>query len=253
MNIDDLIAPLTDTSLRAGALELKHYNNGTDVMQKNDGSFVTLADQEAEELIIADLKKLTPHIPIIAEESVAAGTIPDVSGGDFWLVDPLDGTKEFVNRTGDFTVNIALMINFRPVMGIIYTPVKDELYVGFDGAAYRTIAGSRAEISVRPVPEEGYTVVASRSHGGKSELTDYLADKKIAGRSLRGSSLKICQVAAGEADIYPRLAPTCEWDIAAGHAIVDAAGGKLTRLDGSAMIYGKADVGFLNPHFVVSA
>jgi 3'(2'), 5'-bisphosphate nucleotidase len=254
MNLENLIDDLKSTALRAGELELKHYNEGTAIMRKDDGSPVTLADQEAEDLILKDLKSLTPDIPIVAEEAVAAGNIPDISGGTFWLVDPLDGTKEFVRRTGEFTVNIALMQNFKPVLGVIYAPVVDELYVGYGpDTAERTIKGEAKKISVRIVPEEGYTVVASRSHSNKDELQDYLQGKKIADQAFRGSSLKICQVAAGDADLYPRLAPTCEWDIAAGHAIVNAAGGKMTKLDGSDLEYGKVNDNFLNPFFVVQA
>lgn len=253
MNLKQLAEQLKSTALRAGALELEHYNAGTDIQRKKDGSPVTIADQQAEELIIKDLKNLTPDIPIVAEESVSAGHIPDISGGTFWLVDPLDGTKEFVKRTGDFTVNIALMQGFQPVLGVIYTPVSDELYIGYETTAVKIIDGVESPISVRPVPDEGYTVVSSRSHSDKAELQEFLKDMPVAGQSFRGSSLKICQVAAGEADIYPRLAPTCEWDIAAGHAIVNAAGGVMTQIDGNPLVYGKVQDGFLNPYFIVKA
>ncbi len=254
MDYKNLLAPVKEIALRAGALEMQHYTDGTDVMRKGDGSPVTVADQEAEILILDGLRALDVGLPIVAEESVAAGNVPDISKGDFWLVDPLDGTKEFVNRTGEFTVNIALMKNFKPVFGVIYAPVVDELYSGFEnGGADLTIKDERREISVRAVPEEGLTVVASRSHSNKEALAKFLDGRKIANTAFRGSSLKICQVASGQADIYPRLAPTCEWDIAAGHAIVNAAGGQLTELDGREMLYGKKDINFLNPHFLVKA
>lgn len=254
MNLKDLLGPVKDIALKAGALEMQHYVDGTDVERKDDGSPVTIADQEAEILILDGLRALNTGLPIVAEESVAAGNIPDISKGDFWLVDPLDGTKEFVNRTGEFTVNIALMKNFKPVFGVIYAPVVDELYSGYDGGgADLTIKGQRQTISVREVPEEGLTVVASRSHGNMEALTTFLKGRKVANTAFRGSSLKICQVASGQADIYPRLAPTCEWDIAAGHAIVNAAGGELIELDGREMLYGKADINFLNPYFIVKA
>jgi 3'(2'), 5'-bisphosphate nucleotidase len=254
MDYKNLLAEIKRTALKAGALELEHYNAGTSVMEKKDGSPVTIADQEAEVMILKDLVALTPDIPIVAEEEAAAGNIPDISGGLFWLVDPLDGTKEFVRRSGDFTVNIALMRDFEPVLGVIYTPVADELYGGYGNEyADLTIGKETRQIQVRNVPDEGLTVVASHSHSAMEDLERYLTGQKIAGTTFRGSSLKFCQVACGEADIYPRLAPTCEWDIAAGHAIVAGAGGQLHCLDGSPMRYGKSEDGFLNPFFVVKA
>ena len=253
MNFTDLIPEIKTLAQQAGALEMEHYNNGAEVMVKTDGSPVTLADQEAEALILKGLKTLTPDIPVVAEESVAAGTIPDISGGRFWLVDPLDGTKEFVRRTGEFTVNIALMDNFRPVLGVIYTPVTGELYSGSGVYADKTFNGETAQIHVRPVPEDGLTVVASRSHADMDALQDFLQGREVKETVFRGSSLKICKIAEGKADLYPRLVPTSEWDIAAGHAIVNAAGGMLTRLDGSPMPYGKTGEQFENPYFVVHA
>tara|TARA_B100000686_G_scaffold354495_1_gene465079 strand:+ start:7666 stop:8439 length:774 start_codon:yes stop_codon:yes gene_type:complete len=252
MNLADLLAPIKEIALKAGALEMRHYADGTDVMRKGDGSPVTIADQEAEALILEEMDKLNLNIPIVAEESVAAGIVPDITGGDFWLVDPLDGTKEFVRGTGEFTVNIALMQNFKPVFGVIYTPVKDELYSGYEGGrADLTIGGERREIQCRDVPDAGLTVVASRSHSNLEALSTFLEGRPVADTVFRGSSLKFCQVASGRADIYPRLAPTCEWDIAAGHAIVRAAGGQVRELDGGEMSYGKTDVNFLNPSFIV--
>jgi len=250
-----LLPELRNIALAAGALELEHYNRGADVMVKNDGSPVTLADQEAEAIILAGLKKATPNIPIVAEEEVAAGRIPDISGGTYWLVDPLDGTKEFIKKSGDFTVNMALMIDDEPVLGVIYAPVMDELFMGCgNGTAVCSMQGNAEKsISVRVIPEEGLTVLASRSHSDSVELENFLEGKKVANRSFRGSSLKMCEIAAGRADIYPRLAPTCEWDIAAGHAILSAAGGKIVNLDGSKFIYGKTEERFLNPRFIASS
>ena len=254
MKLAELLDPIKAIALKAGALELKYYEVGTDVMRKGDGSPVTIADQAAEDLILAELEKLKLNIPVVAEESVAAGHVPDISDGTFWLVDPLDGTKEFVKGTGEFTVNIALMKDFQPVFGVIYTPVKDELYSGYvGGPADLTINGARQEISVRKVPDAGLTVVASRSHSNLEALSKFLDGRQVADTIFRGSSLKFCQVATGQADIYPRLAPTCEWDIAAGHAIVRAAGGQVKELDGRDMRYGKTDVNFLNPSFIVQA
>ncbi len=235
----------------AGKIELAYFRSGTGVMDKADGSPVTLADQEAEKLIAAQLRILRPAIPMIGEESVAAGTIPDIAGGTFWLVDPLDGTKEFITGSGDFTVNIALLVNFIPVMGIIYAPVADELYFGAAGEAFMSLQGKpEQKITVRPVPAAGLTVVASKRHGDPERLNDFLKGKKVERLIQRSSSLKLCVIAAGTADFYPRLGPTSEWDTAAGEAILRAAGGQVTTLDGRPLVYGKSDKRFLNPEFL---
>src|SRR3972149_11534611 len=150
----------------AGAVELDYFRSDIEVSDKADGSPVTLADQEAEALIAAKLHALRPGIPMIGEESVAAGSIPDIAGGEFWLVDPLDGTREFITGNGDFTVNIALLKNFIPVMGIIYAPVADELYFGASGQAFMSLQGGPLQkISMRQAPAVGLTVVASKRHG----------------------------------------------------------------------------------------
>ncbi|MDE1151681.1 MAG: hypothetical protein PW788_04010 [Micavibrio sp.] len=193
-------------------------------------------------------------MPMVGEEAVAAGNIPDISGGRFWLVDPLDGTKEFITGGGDFTVNIALMENFQPVMGIIYAPVSDELYYGAEGKAFMSLGGKpEQETRVRTAPAAGITVVASKRHGDPERLNEFLRPHKVAGMSNRSSSLKFCVLAAGQADLYPRLGPTSEWDTAAGDAILRAAGGKVATLDGKPLPYGKSDRKFLNPEFVASA
>lgn len=235
----------------AGDVELKYFHEGAEVIDKLDGSPVTLADQEAEKLIVAELARLTPDIPIIGEESVAAGHVPDVSSGHFWLVDPLDGTKEFITGGGDFTVNIGLMRDFRPVMGVIFAPLSNELYFGAGNRAFMSIKSAPEQrISVRGQPAEGLTVVASKRHGDPEAMDEFLRGRKVASRVNRGSSLKFCVLAAGLADLYPRLAPTSEWDTAAGDAILCAAGGSVTLLDGKLLPYGKADRKFLNPNFV---
>lgn len=255
MDLAELVRELKHVARAAGEIELEFYNNGTETMHKSDGSPVTAADHAAEKVILEELARLTPDIPVVAEESVAAGIVPDVTGGTFWLVDPLDGTKEFVNRTGEFTVNIALLVDFKPVLGVIYAPVIDELYAahGF-GTATMSVGGAvDRPISVRTPDESGagLTIVASRSHSASEKMAQYLEGRNVTSHQARGSSLKFCQIAAGIADFYPRLAPTSEWDTAAGEAIVHAAGGSVTQLDGSPMVYGKADAGFLNPYFIV--
>lgn len=235
----------------AGDIEMKYYREGADIIDKADGSPVTLADRDAETLITKALADIAPEIPMVGEEAVEAGTIPDISSGSFFLVDPLDGTKEFITGGGDFTVNIALMRDFQPVMGIIYAPVSDALYYGAGEAAFKSIGGAAEEaIRVRSLPPEGFTVVESKRHGDPEAMAHYLQGRKIAKSISRSSSLKFCVIAAGEADIYPRLGPTSEWDIAAGQAILHAAGGRVTTLEGKPMPYGKADKRFLNGMFV---
>lgn len=246
----EIARSLLPVARAAGEIELKYYHQGAEVMDKQDGSPVTLADQEAEALITSVLSKDYGDIPVVGEEAVAAGTIPDISAGRFFLVDPLDGTKEFITGGGDFTVNIALLENFVPVMGVIYVPVSDTMYFGAQGEAYMSIKDAAFErIQVRPRPAEGLTVVASKRHGDPERLNDFLRDQTVAELINFSSSLKFCALARGQADYYPRLGPTSEWDTAAGEAILRAAGGSVTRLDNRPMTYGKADVKFLNPEF----
>lgn len=244
----DRLTPLIED---AGRLVMEIYASDFDVSQKGDASPVTQADQRAEALIVPGLKAIAADIPVVAEEAVSAGDIPEVSGR-FWLVDPLDGTKEFISRNGEFTVNIALVEAGVPVLGLVLAPALGRLYAGAQGvgAWVKDAAGQRA-IQVRAVPEEGLTVVGSRSHGDASAMDAFLAGRKVAKFTGAGSSLKLCLVAAGEADLYPRLGRTMEWDIAAGHAVLRAAGGRVTDLAGADLRYGKP--GFDNPHFVASA
>lgn len=250
MDLLGLARALIPVVRAAGAIELEYFRAGAEVTDKSDGSPVTLADQEAEKLIAEKLRDLCPAIPMVGEESAAAGLIPDIAGGEFWLVDPLDGTREFITGSGDFTVNIALLRDFTPVMGIIYAPVADELYFGAENSAFMSLQGRPEEkISARPPPSSGLTVVASKRHGDPERLNDFLKNKKVAQMTSRSSSLKFCIIAAGNADFYPRLGPTCEWDTAAGDAILRAAGGRVTTLDGKPLSYGKAGRKFLNPEF----
>ncbi|MFN3231970.1 MAG: 3'(2'),5'-bisphosphate nucleotidase CysQ [Alphaproteobacteria bacterium] len=237
----------------AGETILTIYNSDFDVRSKDDESPVTEADEAAEAVILAGLAEITPDIPVVAEESVAAGRIPDVSGGRFWLVDPLDGTKEFISRNGEFTVNIALIENGVPTLGAVYAPAIQRQFSGYTGHAWSRVMEQSGEwsppnpIKVRPEPAEGLTVVASRSHRSP-ETDDYISQFKVNELVSAGSSLKLCLVAAGEADLYPRLGRTMEWDIAAGHAVLRGAGGRVTDLDGNDLGYGKPE--FENPHFV---
>lgn len=232
----------------AGKVILDIYATDFTVRGKSDASPVTRADEEAEAVILAGLRKLSPDVPIVAEEEVAAGRIPALRNR-FWLVDPLDGTKEFISRNGEFTVNIALVSGSVPVLGVVFAPALGRMFIGAAGrGAFVEDNAGRRRITCRKTPEAGLTVVASRSHGDAEALDAFLAGRKVATVKNAGSSLKLCLVASGEADVYPRLGRTMEWDIAAGHAVLAAAGGKLVDLQGAPLVYGKRD--FANPHFV---
>jgi 3'(2'), 5'-bisphosphate nucleotidase len=247
LDLAALSAELTPLIREAGKVIMEIYATDFDVTKKGDDSPVTAADQRAEHVILAGLKRATPDIPIVAEEEVAAGRVPQV-GTRFWLVDPLDGTKEFISRNGEFTVNIALVQAGRPVLGLVYAPAIGRLFGGAEGhGAWVEDAQGRRPIATRAVPAAGLTVVASRSHGDEAALEAYLAGRTVASRTNAGSSLKLCLVAAGEADVYPRLGRTMEWDIAAGDAILRAAGGIVRTVAGPVLAYGKP--GFDNPHF----
>src|SRR5690348_3984477 len=241
----------------AGEIILRHYAEEIVSHHKEDHSPVTAADVEAEKYILSRLHHLVPGVPIIAEEEVAAGRVPKANGR-FFLVDPLDGTKEFISRNGEFTVNIAEIENGKPVRGVVYLPAKERLFAGeTPGSAFamETRAGEQPDFSqltlihVRPAPEDGLVAVASRSHRDYN-TDEYLKNFPIKDFAAAGSSLKLCLVAAGEADIYPRLGRTMEWDIAAGHAVLAAAGGTVTTIDGRPFTYGKVEEKFANPFFV---
>lgn len=239
---------LTDLVRQAGRVVMAVYAETIEVDSKADSSPVTRADREAETVILAGLARLAPGIPVVAEEAVAGGQVPAV-GRTFWLVDPLDGTREFISRNGEFTVNIALIHDGVPLLGLVLAPALDRLFVGGPQlGSWLESAGGSEVISVRPVPEAGLTVVASRSHGDADALDAFLAGRRVAAVASAGSSLKLCLVAQGQADVYPRLGRTMEWDIAAGQAVLLGAGGAVYTLDGRPLAYGKP--AFENPHFV---
>jgi 3'(2'), 5'-bisphosphate nucleotidase len=235
---------------RAGAIVMDVYATDFTVRGKADASPVTEADERAEALIVPALEALLPGVAVVAEEAAANGRAPRV-GTRFWLVDPLDGTREFVSRNGEFTVNVALIEGGVPLLGVVLAPALGRLFAGAVGlgAFVEDVHGRRA-IACRAPPAEGLTVLVSRSHGDAAALAAFLAGRKVASLASSGSSLKLCLVAAGEADLYPRLGRTMAWDIAAGHAVLLAAGGQVRCLDGTALGYGKP--GFENPHFVAS-
>jgi 3'(2'), 5'-bisphosphate nucleotidase len=245
-----LLAAIRPVAEEAGAATLRYYGSA-EATTKTDGSPVTAADQAAEDIILAALADLTPEIPVIAEEATAKGQVPEVAGSRFWLVDPLDGTREFLSGNGEFTVNIALIEDGRPVLGVVVAPALGQTYGGH-GPGTATLADGAGErsIRVRPIPAEGETVVGSRSHGDPAAMERFLADRKVAAFRAAGSSLKLCLIAEGEADFYPRFGPTMEWDIAAGHAVLSAAGGRVLTLEGGAFLYGKPD--YRNGPFIAS-
>ncbi len=225
-----------------------------DVQAKSDQSPLTLADQAAHSIILEGLQALTPQHPVLSEESAALPYAKRKQWHTYWLVDPLDGTKEFIKRNGEFTVNIALIEDHQPVLGVVYVPVSGVVYYAAkDAGAYKRQpdAGSQS-IRVRPCPESGFKLVGSRSHANQA-LQDFITclgtDTQV---TSIGSALKICLVAEGAADIYPRLGLTSEWDTAAAQCVVEQAGGHLTGLDLHALRYNTKD-SLLNPFFVVFA
>lgn len=246
---------LARIAIEAGAVIERLRREGCAVTHKADTSPVTEADRAAEAIILAGLRDIVPDLPVIAEEEAAAGRIPSV-GRIFALVDPLDGTREFVAGSGDYTVNIAIVVDGVPVIGVVYAPAIARLWVADADGAWAADAqpGSAAPVNrvpvhVRPTPATGLTAVVSRSHGC-SDTATYLGRFAVAETLSAGSSLKFCRVAEGMADLYPRMGRTMEWDTAAGHAIVLAAGGAVVTLDGLPLRYGKCERGFDNPGFV---
>jgi 3'(2'), 5'-bisphosphate nucleotidase len=260
---EDLLAVLRLIAERAGKVILAYYAEAgeIEVREKADSSPVTEADEAAEDFILEALAKLTPEIPVVSEEAASAGHVPEVSGGRFWLVDPLDGTREFLSGNGEFTVNIALIEQGVPVAGVVHAPA---LAMTWSGAKPLAANGAEAgedcqasfsetdqppmAIAARPMPREGVLVVASRRHGDTAELDRFLADYAVADLASAGSSLKFCLIAAGKADLYPRFGRTMEWDTAAGHAVLRAAGGRVDTKAGKPLTYGKP--GFENPYFI---
>jgi 3'(2'), 5'-bisphosphate nucleotidase len=234
----------------ASVVILAVYNTAFAVRSKSDASPVTEADEAAERVIMPRLKALLPDVPVISEEAQGGPDAITSVGDIFWLVDPLDGTKEFVARSGDFTVNIALIENGRPTLGVVAIPAMGSIYTGAGPATARggVMGGPLRPISARTAPDEGLVVLASRSHDSNADVEAFLKDINVAERRGVGSSLKFCRIAEGVADLYPRFGPTSEWDIAAGQAVLEAAGGTVTKFDGSPMRYGKPN--FLNPGFV---
>ncbi|MGQ2906421.1 MAG: 3'(2'),5'-bisphosphate nucleotidase CysQ [Aliihoeflea sp.] len=260
MTIDygEALTRLEPLALAAGRIVMDAYRGGCAVETKTDDSPVTWADREAERIILEGLRRDFPQIPIVAEEEVSAGLMPADLGTMFFLVDPLDGTREFVNRSEDFTVNIALVVDGMPALGVVYAPARHQLYLGQPGRCEMARTTDDHEIEGRreihtQTPGPTPVVVASRSHR-TIETNDYLAKLPQAEIVSVGSSLKFCMIASGAADFYPRFGPTMQWDTAAGDAVLRAAGGRTRTLDGDALSYGCSGrpeaAAFANPWFI---
>lgn len=250
MDYPRLLDDIADAAREAGEAILEIVRRGFEVEAKRDSSPVTEADRAAELIILGALTLAAPGVPVIAEEEVAAGRIP-AHGHTYFLVDPLDGTKEFVRGGDDYTVNIGLIENDTPTLGVVFAPATGRLHGGCVGSgAWLDEGHGRQKISTRPRGEH-LTAVASKSHLNQATV-DYLEEAiGTCGYVTAGSSLKFCMLAEGLADIYPRASPTSEWDTAAGHAVLLAAGGLVDGLDGSPLTYGKH--AFLNRAFVATS
>lgn len=237
----------------AGSVIMKIYAAGFAVTEKTDATPVTDADHAAEDLILPRLRALTPDVPVISEEEAARGEAPSHEGITFWAVDPLDGTREFIARSGEFSVNIGLIRNGVPVLGIVHGPdLGLTFYTDYTdgvGRARRAATGAPGTpIASRAVPPEGLTVIGSRSHAVSRKIAAFLEDKTVAAYRPMGSALKFGFLAEGSADLYPRFGPTSEWDTAAGHAVLRAAGGAVLSIDGGELRYGKPR--YLNGGFI---
>ena len=251
---------LLGVALAAARVQMTYFASGVAVERKADQSPVTAADRESEEIILEGLARLAPSVAVIAEEAVTAGRIPAITG-PFFLVDPLDGTKGFIKGRAEFTINIALIEDKRPVFGLVYAPALADFYVTLapaEAANARLEPGSAArslaEAGLRPIRTrvpDPHALVALTSQSHLNRATEaFLGGYSVIERRALASSLKFGLIARGEADIYPRAGPTSEWDTAAGHAVLAAAGGSVTTLEGAPLLYGNAERGFENPAFV---
>ena len=254
---DHFLPALSAIAHRAGQDIMKIYAEPIKASTKDDLSPVTEADLAAERIILEALADLAPDIPVISEEAASQGRIPQ-AGARFFLVDPLDGTREFISRNGEFTINIALIEQGLPCMGVVYAPAIERIFRG-----HHLKGAEQAKLSVENKPDQAQwqkiqafplprrlRVVASRSHRD-AETDAFLASREIGELVAAGSSLKFCLIAAGEADLYPRFGRTMEWDTAAGHAVLLAAGGNVTLADEKTPLsYGKTERGYDNPAFI---
>jgi len=252
-----LLRELIELAHAAGKAVMDVYGKDAGMRLKDDRTPVTEADLASERIILDGLRRIAPDIPVISEEATAEGQ-EAIAGHRFFLVDPLDGTKEFLSRNGEFTINIALVEGGEARLGVVYAPAIGRMFWGERGAGAFQAAiapweplplGGGQPIRARACPEADLTVVASRSHRD-AETERWLSTRKVGRLVSAGSSLKFCLLAAGEADLYPRFGRTMEWDTAAGHAVLAAAGGRVDTAEGEPLTYGKKDRGFDNPGFI---
>ena len=244
----ETLTQVESIALKAGEAIMDIYKKDFEIYEKNDQSPLTEADLAAHNIIESELKKAFPEVPILSEESSGV-TYEDRKGWDvFWMVDPLDGTKEFIKKNDEFTVNIALIVDGQPVLGVVYAPVLNITYSGaVNLGAVKKGAEGRQNINTVQPKGTSWLLVGSRSHRGE-HMDKYLEAFDSYEFLSKGSSLKLCMVAEGTAHLYPRLGPTSEWDTAAAHAILEGAGGKVNKVDGSNLSYGKLNI--LNPNFI---
>jgi len=255
IDLGSLVGPLIEIARAAAKAALVHYGPRPIARRKADGTPVTDADEDSEAVILSGLARLTPDIPVVSEEQDASGNRPFAAGHAprrFWLVDPLDGTREFVARNGEFCINVGLVEDNYPVFGLLLAPVSETLWCCDDaGRAFRlTSDGKRLALRVRAKPAMGAVIISSRSHGDDAALDAFASESPLAERRRLGSAQKFGVLAAGEADLYPRFGPTSEWDTCAGQAILEAAGGRVVTLAGARLGYGKPR--FRNPDFIAS-
>jgi 3'(2'), 5'-bisphosphate nucleotidase len=258
-----LVEALLPAVLAAGQVEMRHFAAGVEVATKADTTPVTIADHEAEEILTEALHRVAPGVPVIAEEAVAAGRVPAVNGA-FFLVDPLDGTRAFIKGSPEFTINIGLVVDHKPVFGIIYAPALKQFFatlapnesyeaaIAVDDRVTSLEQCTLTRLATREPDRQALVAFTSRSHATQS-TEEFLSYLPIAEKRKASSSLKFCLIARGEADLYARLGQTSEWDTAAGQAILEAAGGSVTTLDGRSLEYGSGPGDYLNPNFIAWA
>ncbi|MBY0292689.1 MAG: 3'(2'),5'-bisphosphate nucleotidase CysQ [Alphaproteobacteria bacterium] len=247
-NFDSLAARVVTLAKKAGNIICQIYESDFEVFKKKDGSPVTQADHESHFLLKMGLENLTPAVPVISEEDESSWAIKSPY---YWLIDPLDGTKGFIKKTGEFCINIALMEKDRPIFGLIHIPLKEETFYGYSNCAWKQANGKISSIHARFPPSQGMNLLLS-GYGKtfKEQRSALLKSYPITKIETIHSAIKFCHIAAGQADLYIRFAPCGEWDTAAGHILVEAAGGKMTKLNGTPFLYGKP--GLINEGFIVS-
>ena len=246
---DALVSAVCEVAREAGRATLQFYGGNVSVERKGDDSPLTAADKAAHTVILEALRRLTPGIPVLSEESSALEVAERRRWSTFWLVDPLDGTKEFIKGTGEFTVNIALISGTGPVLGVVHVPVTGVTYWGHKGAGAFMARAGQAPVAIRtrPAKLEQLVIVASKDHAGP-KVEALLERLPTASTANLGSSLKFCLIAEGKADFYPRFQPTCEWDTGAAQCVLEAAGGAVTDTAGQPLVYNKEQL--LNPSFL---